>query len=73
MRYRRTRPFDPEEFDTMAYPHKDEMIWVGGRWWWFPGRQISVESQFEWKNGRAYLLESDGRAVEGILFVGEIV
>ena len=38
----------------------------------FPGRQISAESQFEWKNGRAYLLEPDGSAVEGILFVGEV-
>src|SRR5882672_849199 len=54
--------------DAMAYPDTDEMLWLGGRWWWFPGRQISAESQFEWKNGRAYLLEPDGRAVEGILF-----
>jgi hypothetical protein len=33
---------------------------------------ISAESQIEWKNGRAYLLEPDGSAVEGILFVGEV-
>jgi hypothetical protein len=72
MHCRRTRPFRAEEFDAMAYPQKDEMIWVGRRCWWFPGRQISVESQFEWKNGRAYLLEPDGSAVEGILFVGEV-
>ena len=39
---------------------------------WFPGRQISVESRFEWKDRRAYLLEPDGSAVEGILFAGEI-
>jgi hypothetical protein len=26
----------------MAYPHNDEMVLVGGRFWWFPGRQISV-------------------------------
>ncbi len=56
----------------MAYPDTDEMLWLGGRWWWFPGRQISAESRFEWKNGRAYLLEPDGTAIEGILFVGEV-
>jgi hypothetical protein len=28
---------------------------------------------FEWRNGRAYLLEPDGSAVEGIVFVGEVV
>jgi hypothetical protein len=72
MHCRRTRPFDLEDFDPMAYPHKDEMIWVGGGWWWFPGRQISVESQFERRDNRVYLLESDGSAVEGILFVGEV-
>lgn len=47
-------------------------LWFAGRWWWFPARQISAESQFEWKNGRTYLLEPDGSAVEGILFVGEV-
>jgi hypothetical protein len=56
----------------MAYPRIDEMVWVGGHWWWFPGTQITVESQFEWKNGRASLLEPDGGAIEGILFVGEV-
>jgi hypothetical protein len=56
----------------MAYPEMHEMVWFSGRCWWFPGRQISVESQFEWKNGRAYLLEPDGSSVEGILFVGEV-
>jgi hypothetical protein len=56
----------------MAYPHKDEMVRVGGRWWWFPGAQIGAESEFEWRDNRAYLLESDGSAVEGILFVGEV-
>jgi len=30
----------------MAYPHKDEMVSVGGRWWWFPGAQIGAESEF---------------------------
>jgi hypothetical protein len=56
----------------MACPEMYEMVWIGGGWWWFPQRQITPESQLEWKNGRAYLLEPDGRAVEGILFVGEI-
>jgi hypothetical protein len=56
----------------MAYPRNDEMVRVAGRLWWFPGRQTSTESQFEWKNGRAYLLEPDGSVVEGILFVGEV-
>ena len=70
MRCRRTLPFRAD-FDAMAYSEMCEMVWFNGRWWWFPGRQISVESQFEWKNGRTYLLESDGSAVEGILFVGE--
>lgn len=56
----------------MAYPRNDELVRVAGRLWWFPGRQINVESQFEWNNGRAYLLEPDGTAVEGILFVGDV-
>jgi hypothetical protein len=56
----------------MAYPEMGEMLWFGGRWWWFPRRQISVESQFEWRDNRVYLLEPDGSAVEGILFVGEV-
>jgi len=47
-------------------------LWLAGRLWWFPGRQITAESQFEWKNGRAYLLERDGSATEGILLVGEV-
>jgi len=56
----------------MAYPEIEEMAWFSGRWWWFPQRQITVESQFEWKNGRAYLLEPNGSAGEGILFTGEV-
>lgn len=56
----------------MAYPRMDEMLSFGGRWWWFPGRQISLESEFEWRNNRVYLLQSDGTAVEGVLFVGEV-
>jgi hypothetical protein len=56
----------------MARQDMDAMLGFGGRCWWFPGAQIGAESQFEWKNGRAYLLEPDGSAVEGILFVGEV-
>lgn len=56
----------------MRFPHNDEMLLLGGRCWWFPGAQIGAESEFEWKKGRAYLLERDGNAVEGILFVGEV-
>lgn len=56
----------------MAYPCMNEMLWFGGHWWWFPGRQITVEPQFEWRNHRVYLLEVDGSAVEGILLVGEV-
>ena len=52
MRCRHTRRFDPEEFETMACPHKDEMIWVGGRCWWFPGAQIGADSEFEWQDNR---------------------
>jgi hypothetical protein len=60
------------DFEPMAYPQKDEMVWVGGRWWRFPGVQIGTESEFEWRDNRVYLLEPDGSAVEGILFVGEV-
>jgi hypothetical protein len=65
-------PLEAEEVGTMAYPRMDEMLWFGGHWWWFPGRQISADSEFEWRDNRVYLLESDGSAVEGILFVGEV-
>jgi hypothetical protein len=34
---------------------------------WFPGAQISAESEMEWRDNRVYLLEPDGSAVEGIL------
>ncbi len=56
----------------MAYPRKDEMVWVVGRWWWFPGARIDADSQFEWRDHRVYLLEPDGTAREGILFAGEV-
>ena len=61
-----TRRFDLEEFDTMAYPQKDEMVSVGGRWWWFPGALIGAESEFEWRDNRVFLMEHGGTAVERI-------
>jgi hypothetical protein len=61
-------PLEAEEVGTMAYPRMDEMLWFGGHWWWFPGRQITLESRFEWRG----LLEPDGSVAEGILFVGEV-
>ena len=56
----------------MAHPRMDDMLWFGGRWWWFPGTRIDADSEFEWRDNKVYLLEPDGTAVEGILFVGEI-
>jgi hypothetical protein len=56
----------------MAYPEMHEMVWFGGRCWWFPGRQIGAESEFEWRDNRVNLLAPNGSAVEGILFVGEV-
>lgn len=56
----------------MAWPEMCEMLWFGGNWWWFPGRRISANSEFEWRDHRVYLLEPNGTVVEGILFVGEV-
>jgi hypothetical protein len=56
----------------MVSTDMDELLWFAGRWWWFPGSQIGVESEFEWRDSRVYLLEPDGNPVEGILFVGEV-
>jgi len=55
----------------MVSTDMDQQLWFAGRWW-FPGSRIGAESEFEWRNGRAYLLEPDGSAVEGIVFVGEV-
>ncbi len=63
---------DAEELTQMEWLDTQAMLWFTGRWWWFPSAQIGAESVFEWKNGRAYMLEPDGSAVEGILFVGEV-
>lgn len=56
----------------MVSTDMDELLWFAGRWWWFPGARIGAESEFEWRNSRAYLLEPDGSAVEGIVFVDEV-
>ena len=56
----------------MAYPRMDEILRFAGRWWWFPGGRITVESRFEWRDRRVYLLEPDGSTIEGILFAGEV-
>ena len=56
----------------MAYQHNEEMVWVGGRRWWFPGSRIDAESIFEWRDNKVYFVEPDGSAVEGILFVCEV-
>lgn len=56
----------------MAYPRIDEMLWFAGHWWWFPTASIDVDSVFEWRNNQVYLLQADGTAIEGILFVGEV-
>ena len=69
---RHFRRFDPENFETVAYPRNEELVWVGGRWWWFPGARISADSKFKWRDHRVCLLEPDGTAIEGILFVGEV-
>ena len=50
----------------------DDMLWFGERWSRFPGTWIGEYSEFEWRNDRVYLLESDGSTVEGIQFVGEV-
>jgi len=55
----------------MEWLDTDAMLWFAGRWWSFPGVQIGAESEFEWRDNRVFLLESDGSVVEGIVFVGE--
>ena len=63
---------DAEELTQMEWLDTETMLWFAGRWWWFPSAQIGAESVFEWRDNRVYLLEPDGSAVEGIVFVGEI-
>jgi hypothetical protein len=57
----------------MTWQDTEGMMWIGGHWWWFPGAQIGAESEFESRDNRVYLLKPDGSAVEGIVFVGEVV
>lgn len=62
-----------EEFDTMRYLDRDTMVRFAERWWWFPTASINLDSaEFEWRDSRLYLLEPDGSAIEGIVFVGEV-
>ena len=62
-----------EELDTMPYIDIETMLWFSDRWWWFPTASTDLYSaEFEWRDDRLYLLEPDGSAVEGLLFVGEV-
>jgi len=57
----------------MVSTDMDELLWFAGRWWWFPTASTDLDSaEFEWRDNRLYLLEPDGSAVEGIVFVGEV-
>jgi len=46
----------------MARQDIEGMIWIGGRWWWFPAR-IDTDSEFEWHEGKLYLLEQSQELV----------
>jgi hypothetical protein len=64
---------DAEELTQMEWLDTETMLWFAGRWWWFPTASTDLDSAvFEWRDNRVYLLEADGSAVEGILFVGEV-
>ena len=63
---------DAEESTQMVWQDTQAMLLFADRWLWFPGAQIGADSEFEWRDNRVYLLEPDGSAVEGIVFVGEI-
>ena len=62
----------PRSSKSTAYPRMDEMLWFGGRCSWFPGARIGEHSEVEWRDNKVYPLETDGSAVEGIRFAGEI-
>ncbi len=50
----------------MMQHETDAMISIGGRSWRFPGAQIDLESEFEWRgDGRLYLHDGVGNVVEG--------
>ncbi len=57
----------------MALQDMDAMLSFGERWWWFLAHRSARSRFLEWRDNRYFLLEADGSAVEGILFVGEIV
>jgi hypothetical protein len=43
------------------------MISIDGRWWSFPGAQIDLDSEFEWRgDGRLYLHDGVGNVFEGL-------
>ena len=51
----------------MASQNSGEMISIGGRWWSFPGAQIEMcSSEFEWRDGKLWLLDGVGNVVEGV-------
>jgi hypothetical protein len=58
----------------MARQDTEAMLWFGGRWWWFPGAQIGTESEFEWRGGKGFLLDPNGKTVvnrrDGLTFSG---
>ncbi|MFZ0799965.1 MAG: hypothetical protein WCA13_10660 [Terriglobales bacterium] len=44
----------------------DGMISIGGRWWSFPGAQIDLDSEFEWRgDGKLRLHDGVGNTVGG--------
>jgi hypothetical protein len=44
----------------------DGMISIGGRSWRFPGAQIDLDSEFEWRgDGKLHLHDGVGNVVEG--------
>ena len=49
----------------MAQQNTDVMISIGGRWWCFPGAQIDLDSEFEWRDGGLSLHDGGRNVVEG--------
>ncbi len=49
----------------MAQQDTDGMISISGRWWSFPGAQIDLRSEFEWRDGKVYLRDDAGKVIEG--------
>lgn len=50
----------------MRSPDSNDLLSFADRWWWFPGNEINPESEFEWRDRKAYLLKPDGSTVKGI-------